>query len=216
MHAQSLVVTTRTLEDTVGEVLAQPRLSGNRSVRERGLAALTVLTTVDALVSASAPLPIPECRSDAHTDDTVAGLVADLYEQEGLDTDTIDEQRLDTVVASGRVRTVGETVILPLTADGASVHNWRPVYKLLYDSLDRIADQCERITARFESELSGSTVTYRIWESCAEMLRETRSAVRIQLSRQERLFRLYNRSPNDPGEFAEWTLDQLTDIQTES
>ena len=216
MHAQSLVVTTRILEDTVGDVLAQPRLAGNGTVRDRGLAALETLGTIDALVAAGAPLPVPETPSESHVDDTVTALLDRLYEQKSLDRGAVDEARLDAVRPTGRVQSVGETLVVPLTTESRGAHNWRPVYRLLFDSLERIADQCARICARFESELSESSVTRRIWESCVTMLRETRTAVRIQLSRQERLGRLYGRSGTDSAAFAEWTLEQLTDIQTES
>lgn len=216
MHAQSLVVTTRRLADAVDEVLAQPQVSSNRTVRNRGIAALSTLCTLDALVAASAPLPVPEFPSDGAHDDAITELVEAMYEHRGLDQTADDGWKFSRLVGAGRVRRVGGSVILPLTADGGGVHNWGPVYNVLFDTLARIADRCDRICARFDNESTKSTVAGRIWETCAEMIRETRNAVRIQLSRQQRLFYMYDRSPDEPGEFAEWTLDQLTDIQTES
>lgn len=216
MHAQSLVVTTRTLEDAVSDALTQPRVSANPTVRDQGLSALSALGTLDALVAASSPLPVPETPSDGAVDEAIATLVGQLYDQRGLERDSVDERGLERVRPTGRARTVDGTVILPLTSEAGGVHNWRPVYRLLFDSLDRIAEKCERICARFDSELSESTVAWHIWENCSEMPRETRSAIRLQLSQQERLFHMYDRSPSDPGEFAEWTLEQLTDVQTES
>lgn len=216
MHAQSLVVTTRRLEDAVDDVFAHPRVSSNAAVRDRGLAALSALCTLDALVAASAPLPVPDRPSDGTGDEAITSLVERMYDDGGLSTAAVDEGGFTGTLRSGRVRRVGGAVVVPLTAEADAVHNWGPVYNVLFDALARIADRCDRICARFDSELSGSTVACRIWESCAEMVRETRDAVRIQLSRQQRLCHMYDRSPDEPGQFAEWTLDQLTDIQTES
>jgi len=216
MQARSFVVTTRTLDEIAGTVLAEPRLKGDPTVRSRGLSELEAISTVGTLLTAGSPLPVPDEPSDFRNDDTVASLIETLYDQRVLTTGDADKARLDAVESVERVERVEESLLIPLSNDGRDVHNWRPVFRLLLEKLDQIADQCRRIVARFESEGTASAVTHRLWESCETMLKEICSVIRLQLLRQERLFHTYGRSPNDAGKFSQWTLEQLTDRQTES
>lgn len=213
MLAQSLVVGARTLDRRADALLAEPRLA-DTGVLGHGLAQLATLCTVDALVAAGTPLPVPDAPVGVSTDRTVRVLLDRLYDDGPLDRAALDDRLVERATDTDRVAEAGTFLLVPLTDRERHVHNWRPVFRLLVERLDDVASKCERVVARVEAE-SLDAVTQRTWRSTVESLEETQSALKIQLARQERLQRLYARPADEPAEFAAWTIDRLTDVRSE-
>ncbi|MBX0325229.1 hypothetical protein EGH21_19570 [Halomicroarcula sp. F13] len=211
MQAQSLVVGARALDRRADALLAKQRLEPT-STRRQGLAQLSTLSTLNALIAAGTPLPVPG------TTDSENGLVRRLLERLYADGDlslaALDESLCNRAAQIDRVTTAGPILIIPLGLEGTARHNWRPVFRLLIDRLDDTEAKCDRVVARTET-LSSASVAHRTWQSTVETVRETRDLLRTQLARQERLRRLYTKPADEPAEFAAWTIDQLTDATTE-
>jgi hypothetical protein len=212
MQAQSLVGSARSLNRQTEAILDERRLSP-RTVRQTGLAQLSTLGTLEALVAAGTPLPVTHAGTD-RSDEVVPTLLNRLYETGSLDSAALDSSLREQAARTDRVSAVGPVFLIPLGTDDATGQNWRPVFRLLLNRLDETAADCERVVARTEG-LSSAPVAQRIWQSIVATLEETRTLLKTHLARQERLNRLYTRPSDKSAKFATWTIEQLSDARTE-
>jgi hypothetical protein len=210
MIAQSFVVVARAVDRRAAATLEQPRIGDDRRSRDAGLAQLADLRSIDTLLEARGTLPVPETSPSRVETETVTSLLSRMFETGPLERAELDDSRLTAVAETPRVRLVGGYLIVPLGSEPPTDANWRPLCRFLADGFDGLAAKLERIVARLEGELSEPTPALRIWRSALETVRETRSVLKIQLARQERIRRLYTRPSDDPVTFAKWTLDRLS------
>jgi hypothetical protein len=213
MRAQSFVVGTRALASRVEALLEKPRLEGGEA-RQAGLAQLADISTLSSLLAAGSPLPVPESAARAAEADLVAELLDHLYTEGVLERAALSDPLRERALASNRVTEHGEFLLVPLDRQAGHEHNWRPVFRLVATRLEAVAEQSERIVSRLE--ITESSVALRTWRSSLESVQEARTAVKVQLMRQERFRRLYGRPADEPAEFAQWTLDHLSDTPSET
>jgi hypothetical protein len=212
MQAQSLVGSARSLNRQAEAILDERRLDPVK-VRQVGLAQLSTLGTLDALVSAGTPLPATHPDINRN-DEIVLTLLDRLYEMGSLDRAALDSSLRKQATRTDRVSTAGPAFLIPLGTDDTTGQNWRPVFRLLLNRLNETTADCERVVARTEG-LSSAPVAQRVWQSTVATLEETQILLKTHLARQERLNRLYTRPSENTATFAAWTIEQLSDARTE-
>lgn len=175
MHAQSLLLSIRDVEQSLDDVLTNHRLTDATATTTQIAAIRSTLQDVATQLRGVTPAPGWKTSGEAGQDASVRTTFVRMYE--GASTvdeveSAIDEglPSLDVLVASGRVVTVDDHVLVPLSGPVAA-DNWRVLVDVLEDRLETVRSKIRKIKARLRADgLASESRLLDRWEAIEDRI----------------------------------------------
>lgn len=210
MEGCSFIVTTKALERSVDEVLAEPTATAG-TVLTDGLATMETLSDLCELTRVSQPIPsASDDGSFSHrVDRTVVEALETLYDREMLEPDDVPAPHFSQAVDCGRLTVVGRSVRVPLDRVGPAALNWPLVFAFVRDRLETIRTKSDRVRDRVAASPEGGTVYERVWRSVSETLEDLGAVLSRTLARHRWIAYVAKRPDERPMSFGSWVAESL-------